>query len=226
MKRVVTATVIAAFLLAPLPSFAGRKVEKISETELKCKSTKAVAHAAPKVLPPKMLLKKPVKSITFVTNCGNIVVEPLNNLAPLTVTAITALAKGQFYNQTLCHRMMNSGAYFLQCGDPTASGSGSPTGWKGYIDENLPKVGAKNYPAGTVAMANSGPKTNGSQFFLVYQDTQLGPDYTIWGKITKGLDLVQKVGAVGAYQMSGTQAMYAGDGYPIQTVEIVKAKAK
>ena len=58
MKRVVTATVIAAFLLAPLPSFAGSKVEKISETELKCKSTKAVAHAAPKISPPKMLLKK------------------------------------------------------------------------------------------------------------------------------------------------------------------------
>jgi hypothetical protein len=89
MKRVVTATVIAAFLLAPLPSFAGSKVEKISETELKCKSTKAVAHAAPKISPPKMLLKKPVKSITFVTNCGNIVVEPLNNLAPLTVTAVS-----------------------------------------------------------------------------------------------------------------------------------------
>ena len=98
--------------------------------------------------------------------------------------------------------------------------------WKGYIDENLPKVGAKNYPAGTVAMANSGPKTNGSQFFLVYQDTQLGPDYTIWGKITKGLDLVQKIGAVGAYQMSGEQAMYAPDGFPIQMVEIVKATAK
>ena len=75
-------------------------------------------------------------------------------------------------------------------------------------------------------MANSGPKTNGSQFFLVYQDTTLGANYTIWGKIIKGLDLVQKVGAVGAYQMSGNQAMYAGDGYPIQTVEIKKAVAK
>jgi peptidyl-prolyl cis-trans isomerase B (cyclophilin B) len=54
----------------------------------------------------------------------------------------------------------------------------------------------------------------------------LGPNYTIWGKITKGLDLVQKIGDVGAYQMNGNQAMYAGDGYPIQTVEIVKASAK
>ena len=196
MKRVVTATVIAAFILAPLPSFAGSKVEKISETELKCKSTNSVAHAAPKVLPPKMLLKKPVKSITFVTNCGNIVVEPLNNLAPLTVTAITALAKGRFYNKTLCHRMMNNGAYFLQCGDPTASGFGGPA-WQPYADENLPVNGPANYPAGTVAMANSGPNTNGSQFFLVYQDTQFDPNYTIWGKITTGLNIVKAIGNAG-----------------------------
>ena len=196
MKRVVTATVIAAFILAPLPSFAGSKVEKISETELKCKSTNSVAHSAPKVLPPKMLLKKPVKSITFVTNCGNIVVEPLNNLAPLTVTAITALAKGRFYNKTLCHRMMNNGAYFLQCGDPTASGFGGPA-WQPYADENLPVDGPANYPAGTVAMANSGPNTNGSQFFLVYQDTQFDPHYTIWGKITAGLNIVKAIGDAG-----------------------------
>ena len=196
MKRVVTATVIAAFILAPLPSFAGSKVEKISETELKCKRTNSVAHAAPKVFPPKMLLKKPVKSITFVTNCGNIVVEPLNNLAPLTVTAITALAKGRFYNKTLCHRMMNNGAYFLQCGDPTASGFGGPA-WQPYADENLPVDGPANYPAGTVAMANSGPNTNGSQFFLVYQDTQFDPNYTIWGKITAGLNIVKAIGNAG-----------------------------
>ena len=75
-------------------------------------------------------------------------------------------------------------------------------------------------------MANSGPGTNGSQFFLVFGDTQLGPNYTIWGKITKGLDLVKKVGAVGAYTMNGNQAVYTGDGFPIQMVEIVKASAK
>jgi len=61
---------------------------------------------------------------------------------------------------------------------------------------------------------------------LVYQDTTLGANYTIWGKITKGLDLVQKIGAVGAYQMNGNQAMYSGDGYPVQIVEIKKAVAK
>lgn len=191
-----------------------------------CAKSTAKGHAPAKVVQPTVAAKKQAKTLTLTTNCGDIVISLLGAKAPITVTSIAALANAGYYNKSLCHRLTTEGIFVLQCGDPTASGSGSPTGWTGYIDENLPKAGAKNYPAGTVAMANSGPKTNGSQFFLVYQDTQLGPDYTIWGKITKGLDLVQKVGAVGAYQMSGTQAMYAGDGYPIQTVEIVKAVAK
>ena len=191
-----------------------------------CAKSTAKGHAPAKVKQPTVAAKSPAKTLTLTTNCGPIVISLLGSKAPITVTSIAALANAGYYNKSLCHRLTTEGIFVLQCGDPTASGSGSPTGWKGYVDENLPKVGAKNYPAGTVAMANSGPKTNGSQFFLVYQDTQLGPDYTIWGKITKGLDLVQKIGAVGAYQMSGEQAMYAPDGFPIQMVEIVKATAK
>ena len=191
-----------------------------------CAKSTAKGHAPAKVVQPTVAAKKQAKTLTLTTNCGDIVISLLGAKAPITVTSIAALANAGYYKNSLCHRLTTEGIFVLQCGDPTASGSGSPTGWTGYIDENLPKAGGINYPAGTVAMANSGPKTNGSQFFLVYKDTALGPNYTIWGKITKGLDLVQKVGAVGAYQMSGDQAMYAGDGYPIQTVEIVKAVAK
>jgi peptidyl-prolyl cis-trans isomerase B (cyclophilin B) len=78
-------------------------------------------------------------------------------------------------------------------------------------------------------MANPArPNANGSQFFLVYQDTQLGPNYTIWGKITKGLDTIKKIGEIGALQWQGNQAIYApdGDGEPIQQVAIIKATAK
>jgi peptidyl-prolyl cis-trans isomerase B (cyclophilin B) len=191
-----------------------------------CAKSTAKGHAPATVKQPLVAAKSPAKTLTITTNCGDIVISLLGAKAPITVTSIAALANAGYYNNSLCHRLTTEGIFVLQCGDPTASGSGSPTGWSGYVDENLPKATGINYPAGTVAMANSGPKTNGSQFFLVYQDTTLGPNYTIWGKITKGLDLVQKVGAVGAYQMSGTQAMYAGDGYPIQTVEIKKAAAK
>ncbi|MFM6941399.1 MAG: peptidylprolyl isomerase [Candidatus Planktophila sp.] len=190
-----------------------------------CKTTTAQGHTPASVKQPTAPAKKLAKTLTFTTNCGDIVIA-LNPKAPQTVTNMSALANANYFNNSLCHRLTTQGLFVLQCGDPTASGSGSPTGWKGYADENLPKAGANNYPAGTVAMANSGPGTNGSQFFLVFGDTQLGPNYTIWGKITKGLDLVKKIGAVGAYTMNGSQPVYAGDGYPIQTVEIVKASAK
>jgi peptidyl-prolyl cis-trans isomerase B (cyclophilin B) len=224
MKKVLSIAAIVALATLSLTSPAQSAERPISVPG--CAKSTAKGHAPAKVKQPTVAAKSPAKTLTLTTNCGPIVISLLGSKAPITVTSIAALANAGYYNKSLCHRLTTEGIFVLQCGDPTASGSGSPTGWKGYIDENLPKVGAKNYPAGTVAMANSGPKTNGSQFFLVYQDTQLGPDYTIWGKITKGLDLVQKIGAVGAYQMSGEQAMYASDGFPIQMVEIVKATAK
>jgi len=224
MKKLLTVAAVVA--LASLSLTAPAQSAERATSVAGCAKSAAKGHVPAKVKQPTVAAKSPAKTLTFTTNCGDIVISLLGAKAPITVTSIATLANAGYYNKSLCHRLTTEGIYVLQCGDPTASGSGSPTGWTGYIDENLPKAAGINYPAGTVAMANSGPKTNGSQFFLVYKDTTLGPDYTIWGKITKGLDLVQKVGAVGAYQMSGTQAMYAGDGYPIQTVEIVKAKAK
>ena len=224
MKKVLSIAAIVTLATLSLTSPAQSAERPISVPG--CAKSTAKGHAPAKVKQPTVAAKSPAKTLTLTTNCGPIVISLLGSKAPVTVTSIATLANAGYYNKSLCHRLTTEGIFVLQCGDPTASGSGSPTGWKGYVDENLPKVGAKNYPAGTVAMANSGPKTNGSQFFLVYQDTQLGPDYTIWGKITKGLDLVQKIGAVGAYQMSGEQAMYAPDGFPIQMVEIVKASAK
>ena len=191
-----------------------------------CKTPTSKSSTPKTVKQPAASAKPNTKSLTLKTNCGDIVISMLGSKAPITVNALSTLANAGYYNKSLCHRLTTEGLFVLQCGDPTATGSGSPTGWKGYADENLPAAGAKNYPAGTVAMANSGPGTNGSQFFLVYADTQLGPNYTIWGKITKGLDLVKKIAEVRAYQVQGDQAYYAGDGFPVQTVEIIKATAK
>ena len=225
MKRTTTIALLASSLLALVsltPAHAATRPTSVAG----CAKSTAKGHTPATVKQPTVAAKTPAKTLTLTTNCGDIVISLFGAQAPITVTSIAALANARYYNNSLCHRLTTEGIFVLQCGDPTASGSGSPTGWTGYVDENLPVATGINYPAGTVAMANSGPKTNGSQFFLVYQDTTLGANYTIWGKITKGLDLVQKVGAVGAYQMSGTQAMYAGDGYPIQTVEIKMAVAK
>jgi len=225
MKRTTAIALLASSLLG-LASLTPAHAATRPTSVVGCAKSTAKGHAPATVKQPTVAAKKAAKTLTLTTNCGDIVISLFGAQAPITVTSIAALANASYYNNSLCHRLTTEGIYVLQCGDPTASGSGSPTGWTGYVDENLPKATGVNYPAGTVAMANSGPKTNGSQFFLVYQDTTLGANYTIWGKITKGLDLVQKVGEVGAYQMSGNQAMYAGDGYPIQTVEIKKAVAK
>ena len=180
---------------------------------VKCTPTKAKGITPKKIATPKKVLTKFPKKFTLVTNCGNIVISSVGAKAPFTMTSIAALAKGGFYNNTLCHRLTTQGLFVLQCGDPTATGSGGPEFT--YPDENLPANKKNNYPAGTVAMANSGPNTNGSQFFLVYANTTLAPSYTIWGTITSGLDIVKaiaKAGAVGG----------APDGKPAKTLAIQK----
>lgn len=129
------------------------------------------------------------------TNCGEIVIDTDADAAPETVNAMLYLAQEGYFDSTLCHRLTTEGIKVLQCGDPTATGTGSP----GFTipDENLPEAGDSNYPAGTVAMANAGPGTSGSQFFLVYEDTTLPPSYTIWGQVSSGLDIVEQVAGAG-----------------------------
>ncbi|RJO68447.1 peptidylprolyl isomerase [Nocardia panacis] len=143
---------------------------------------------------------------TLETTCGTIALDLNAAGAPHTVNSFAFLAGQNYYDHTKCHRMTTKGIFVLQCGDPTATGMGGP-GYK-YADENL--AGA-TYPAGTIAMANAGPNTNGSQFFLVYKDTQLPPSYTPFGKVTRGLDVLQNIAA------SGVQGG-GGDGAPVAEV--------
>lgn len=160
------------------------------------------------------------QSFTITTNCGQIVISPFGDKAPLTVTSFAYLASKKYFDKTICHRLTTSGIFVLQCGDPT--GTGASKSFYTFKDENLPTATANNYPAGTVAMANSGPGTNFSQFFLVYKDTTLGPNYTIWGKIIKGLDVVQYIAkqGIGPKQGNGRPAN-PGDAMPKKTVEII-----
>ncbi|OIJ66638.1 peptidylprolyl isomerase [Streptomyces mangrovisoli] len=153
------------------------------------------------------------------TTCGEIDIAMKTSAAPHTVNSFDFLSTKGFFDHTKCHRLTTSGIYVLQCGDPTGQGSGGP----GYTipDENLKDKSLKNntYPAGTVAMANTGQKhTGGSQFFLVYQDSQLSPNYTPFGTISSaGMKVLKKIAAAG--DNSGGQ----GDGAPNATVVINKA---
>ena len=150
------------------------------------------------------------KVITFSTNCGDIVIEAFAKNAPVTISMLAGLVRAKFYDQSICHRMINSeNAALLQCGDPTDSGYGGPAFQ--FSDENLPKPVMNNYPAGTVAMANStrlengeliNKNTNGSQFFIMAENTTLDPYYTVWGRVTKGLEIIKAVVATGTVEGS------------------------
>jgi peptidyl-prolyl cis-trans isomerase B (cyclophilin B) len=159
------------------------------------------------------------------TSQGDISISLLNSKAPCTVNSFVHLAQAGFWAGTQCHRLSTDGGlYMLQCGDPTAKASlalscdsttiGSGTPGYSFADENL--AGAAD-PAGTIAMANAGPNTNGSQFFLVFQASQLPPDYTPFGTISAaGLSVLQKVAK------AGTSCTFpqAGGGVPKDKVAI------
>jgi peptidyl-prolyl cis-trans isomerase B (cyclophilin B) len=127
------------------------------------------------------------------------------------------LANQGFFANTACSRLTTQGIFVLQCGDPAGDQSGGP-GFN-FADENLPVASATGeyiYPRGTIAMANSGPNTNGSQFFLVYQDSPLPPNYSVWGSITSGLDVLDNVASAGVLDSSA-------DGPPSQALVISAA---
>jgi len=128
------------------------------------------------------------------TSQGQIVFDLRTADAPCTVHSFRSLAAQDFFDDTPCHRLTDRGIFVLQCGDPSGTGRGGP-GYS-FEDENL--EGA-TYPRGTVAMANSGANTNGSQFFLVYQDSQLPPQYTPFGRLTEeSLAVLDTIAAAGA----------------------------
>ena len=224
MRKVLVAAIsICLFAATSVPAQAAERPTSVAS----CKKSTAKPRVPATLKQPMVPAKKIPATITFNTNCGVIRATLLTKRAPQTTTNISFLANAKYYDGTICHRLTTAGLFVLQCGDPTAQGAGGPGSWVGYKEENLPKAGAKNYPAGTLAMANSGPGTNGSQFFLVYSDTKLDPDYTIFGRITSGLDILKKIAEVGAYKVeSDGQAYYAPDGFPIQLVVIESATAR
>ncbi|GAB2710017.1 peptidylprolyl isomerase [Kitasatospora kifunensis] len=151
---------------------------------------------------------------TLHTSQGAVTFQALTAAAPCTTFSFRFLADHHYFNHTHCHRLTTQGIFVLQCGDPTGTGSGGP-GYS-FNDENL--TGA-TYPAGTVAMANAGPNTNGSQFFFVWKDTKLPPAYTPFGRVTGGLDVLQKIAAGGEDDQNA-----AGDGFPNLPVDIKSVK--
>jgi len=191
----------------------------VAEPAHTCAYTVSGTASRKVALPPKHPDFRAHYQATIHTNRGNIVINLLNSKATCAVNSFVSLASQKFYNKTSCHRLVTRGIFVLQCGDPTGTGSGGP-GYQ-FSDENL--AGAK-YPAGTLSMANSGPNTNGSQFFLVYKNTPgLQPNYTPFGTIVSGLKIVQNVAKAGSDNAFAAQG---GGGHPKEKVVIKSVTIK
>jgi len=185
--------------------------------------------AKPAKAPPATPVTRSPTQATVTTNRGTIGLTLEADKAPCTVNSFLSLARQGYFDGTPCHRLTTSGIYVLQCGDPSGTGVGGPGySFKDELRQNDPRIqpckkittptGKQTvctYPAGTVAMANSGPDSNGSQFFLVYRDSPLPNAYTVFGRMdASGLKTVQQIAADGL--SPGTQ----GDGAPRKPVTI------
>jgi peptidyl-prolyl cis-trans isomerase B (cyclophilin B) len=155
-------------------------------------------------------------TVVLSTNEGDIAVVMDQSKAPCTVNSFRSLARQGYFDRTRCHRLSQQNILVLQCGDPTGSGSGGP-GYS-FADET---TGDESYTKGVVAMANAGPDTNGSQFFLVYGDStglDSSPDYTIFATLdAASVAVVTTIAADGQDNSNGE-----GDGRPTNPAEIIR----
>ena len=193
--------------VAPLPPF-----KPSANLGANCQYPASPDQAAKPVKPPRTgkIPTDPAQvSASMTTSQGNIGLMLANNESPCTVNSFASLVGQGFFNNTKCHRLTTSPTLgVLQCGDPKGEGTGGP-GYQfanEYPTDQYPPNDPKLqeplvYPRGALAMANAGPNTNGSQFFLVYKDSQLPPQYTVFGTIQADglatLDKIAKAGVAG-----------------------------
>ena len=136
----------------------------------------------------------PNRTAVIKTNHGTIRFELLESDAPKTTENFRLLAEKGFYDGVIFHRVIKG--FMIQGGDPEGTGRGGQSAWGGRFNDEInpaSEVYKRGYKAGTVAMANAGPNTNGSQFFIMHVDYPLPPSYTIFGRVTEGQDVVNAI---------------------------------
>jgi cyclophilin family peptidyl-prolyl cis-trans isomerase len=136
----------------------------------------------------------PNRTAVLQTNVGTIRFELLETDAPKTTENFRLLAERGYYDGIIFHRVIKG--FMIQGGDPTGTGRGGESAWGGRFNDEINSSSPlyqRGYKAGTVAMANAGPNTNGSQFFIMHSDYPLPPSYTIFGRVTEGQDVVNSI---------------------------------
>ncbi|CAN7450348.1 peptidylprolyl isomerase [Knoellia sp. LjRoot47] len=224
---VATVAVVAALVGGLAIALRPDEPDKPQQTAAGCEQPPAPLGTAAKLdLPDKATAKGAMWTATLTTNCGDIVLDLDGAKAPQAVASFIQLARADYWLRSPCQRLgVGDGFKLLQCGDPTGTGQGNP-GY-GFGVENAPKDGT--YPRGSVAMARTQDpaKGNGGQFFLVNGETSL-PDpngYTIFGTITKGLDIVDKVAAAGV-QPGGESETIGAPNAPISILRVAVTEKK
>lgn len=217
---VATVAVVAALVGGLAVMLKPEEAAKPETTAAGCEQPpQPLGTAAKLTLPDKATAKGATWTATLTTNCGDIVLDLDGAKAPQAVASFIQLARADYWLSSPCQRLgIGDGFKLLQCGDPTGTGQGNP-GY-GFAVENAPKDG--KYPRGSVAMARTQDpaKGNGGQFFLVNGETSL-PDpsgYTIFGTITKGLDIVDKVAAAGVQPGGESETI----GAPVAPISILR----
>lgn len=227
---------VASLLVATAPADAADAAGTPGTTSGPCgyMATPDDPPARPVSLPPdpKHTPDKGIVKVLVATNQGPMLLSLDRAKAPCTVQSFLHLAKSRFYDFTTCHRLtLYPTLKVLQCGDPSGTGEGGPGySYKDELPTGLPNwptdpTGvSKVYARGTVAMANAGPNTNGSQFFLVFGDSRLRPDYTIFGSVDRlGLATLDRVAAGGI--VSTPDAPAPVDGAPVRKTDILIARS-
>ncbi len=148
------------------------------------------------------------------TLAGDIVIELSASKTPITVNNFVELAQKNFYDDTIFHRVIKG--FMIQGGDPLGNGTGGP----GYRFDDEPFDG--EYTRGTLAMANAGPNTNGSQFFIMHADVALPKNYVIFGKVVKGLEVVDAIANAPVMYGASGEASQPVSPVTVQTVEIIE----
>lgn len=167
--------------------------------------------------PPEMQLEDGVDyRAVLKTNRGDITINLFEGEVPVTVNNFVFLANQGFYQNVPFHRVING--FMIQTGDPTGTGAGGP-GYR-FDDEEI----TRDYQPGTVAMANAGPNTNGSQFFIVHGDLrgQLPKNYTIFGEVTDGMDVVNEIANVPVEASARGEMSSPTETVEVQSVEVQK----
>lgn len=193
MNRVITALIVVVLLILGYVGYTQIKSSD-SEVVLYGEDDSLVLESEEEVLENNSQNLETMTSVTLKTSKGDIELELYPDLAPKAVDNFTKLASEDFYDEVIFHRVIKD--FMIQGGDPTGTGTGGP----GYtfedeFDGSHPEA-QKGYVRGTLAMANAGPNTNGSQFFIMHKDYALPYSYTIFGRVTEGMDVVDQIANV------------------------------